>query len=104
MSRYILLPVSDGDPVSITLPGGLITNDLYDELKHKVINKTKLKWLLEQLAYNQISEADQGGIEYQDKNVSDVILREALIDTCNNEFFEKYEDFYKLLRKCNITF
>ena len=41
--------------------------DIYDELKPQVINKKKLKELLEQLAMNCVEEADNGGITWKDK-------------------------------------
>lgn len=104
MSRYILVPVSDGEKRSITIPQDLVCNDLYEEIKPKVINKKKLAELLEQLATNCVEEADNGGIIWNNKHFSDVNLREALTDTCNSDFLEKHEDFYRLLRKLDIVF
>ena len=105
MSRYLLMPVDDEkESITVEIPEGLICSTMFDEIKHKVINKKKLRWLLQQLAKNEISESDDGQITLQDKKVSNVNLREALIDTCNSEFFEKYEDFYELLRKFDIVF
>lgn len=105
MSRYILVPAAgDAENRSIEIPSDLVCNDIYDELRPKVINKKKLKELLEQLAMNCVEEADNGGIIWKDKHYSDNNLRQALTDSCNSEFFEKHEDFYRLLRKLDIVF
>ena len=104
MSRYILLPVTDGDPVSIKIPPGLVSNELYDTVKDKVANREKLKWLIQSLARNDISAAHNGNVCYRDIELNNVNLNEAVTDCCNNKFFEKYEKFYELLRTCSITF
>ena len=105
MSRYILVPVSESTgKQSITIPDDLVTNDLYEDIKPDVINKKKLKDLIIQLAMNSVEEAENGGIMWKDKHFSNVNLRQALIDTCNSEFLEKHEDFYRLLRKFDIVF
>ena len=104
MSRYILVPVSDGEKQAISVPNGLVCNDIYEEVRPSVINKKKLKWLLEQLSMNCVEEADNGGIIWKDKQYSDNNLRAALTDTCNSEFLEKHEEFYRLLRKLDIVF
>ena len=104
MSRYILVPVDDGDCISLKIPQGLVCNEMFEDLKHKVINKKKLKMLIQELAANLISESEEGYMTRKDEQISDVKLRDALIDTCNSEFFEKYESFYKILRQLGITF
>ena len=105
MSRYLLMPVDDSkDPVTVEVPEGLICNTMFDDIKHQVINKKKLRWLLQQLVKHDVSESDEGYITLKDKKVSNVILRDALIDTCNSEFYEKHEDFYEILRKFDIVF
>ena len=104
MSRYILVPVSEGEKREITIPKDLVCNEIYDEIRPNVINKAKLKELLEKLIMNSVEEADNGGIIWNDKHFSDVNLRQALTNTCNGEFFERHEDFYRLLRKLNVVF
>ena len=104
MSRYILVPVGEGDVINVSIPKGLVCNIMYDELQDKVADKPKLKMLLEKLACNQISESEDGFILRREAEVSDIILREALVDTCNNRFFEKHEDFYTILRSIGVTF
>jgi hypothetical protein len=104
MSRYILVPVDDGDCISLSIPQGLVCNEMFEDLKNKVMNKKKLKTLIQELASNLISESEDGCITRKDKKISNVKLRDALIDTCNSEFFEKYESFYKILRDLGITF
>ncbi len=104
MSRYILVPMGEGDVVNVSIPKGLVCNIMYDELQDKVTDKPKLKMLLEKLACNQITESEDGRILRKEGKVSDIILREALIDTCNMRFFEKYEDFYTILRNIGVTF
>jgi len=104
MSRYILVPIDNGDAISLSIPEGLVCNEMYEDLRHKVMNKKKLKKLIQELASNLISESEEGYITSNDKKISDVKLREALIDTCNSEFYEKYESFYKILRNLGITF
>ena len=102
MSRYILFPADDSnnDMKTITIPEGLIFNELYMDLREKVINKSKFKMIADTLARHDIAESKDGGILQGDKMIArDIDLRAALVDTCNSEFFEKYEDFYKILRK-----
>ena len=50
MSRYLLIPVSEGEAKTILIPDGLISDDIYKDLEQHVINKNRLKWLLRQLA------------------------------------------------------
>ena len=105
MSRYILVPVDGHDETrTVELPPGLVPNLLFDELKREVENKNKLLNLLEKMGRKRISETDDGCISIGDDKVSDINLRRAVIDTCNNKFSERYEDFYNILRKCGITF
>ena len=92
------------ESITVEIPDGIMCSTMFDKLKNQVINKKKLRWLLQELVKNQVSETDDGHITHKDKKVSDVILRDALVDTCNSEFYEKYEDFYKLLRKFDIIF
>ena len=56
MSRYILVPTAEGTEKSITTD--LVCDVIYEELKNDVINKQKLKRVLEQLARNQNSESE----------------------------------------------
>ena len=104
MSRYLLIPVSEGEAKTILIPDGLISDDIYKDLEQHVINKNKLKWLLRQLALNDITEDDNGCVVCRDNNAVEIKFRDALIDICNNDFHEKYEKFYALLRNFNITF
>lgn len=104
MSRYILVPVEDGNNLSISIPKGIVCNVLYDELSPKVKNDQRLDWLLKQLAVNFIMEDDDGVMTVKDQRIPDINLREALIDTCNDKFLQKHEQFYSILRKFNITF
>ena len=107
MSRYILLPVdnANSEAKTITIPDGLVFNELYVDLRPKVINKSKLKMITDVFAKNEISEADDGSILQRDKKIAEGFsLKEALVDTCNNKFLEKYERFYKILRMLDIVF
>ena len=107
MSRYLLIPTDEtnAEIKTIMVPNGLIFNELYTNIRHEVINKSKLKMIAECLARNEISETEEGAILHKDKKVAEGFnLREALIDTCNNNFLEKYEQFYKLLRMFDIVF
>lgn len=107
MSRYLLIPADEtsADIKTVTVPEGLIFNELYINLRDKVINKSKLKMIADCLARNEISETEDGAILHRDKKVAEGFnLRDALIDTCNNTFLEKYEQFYKLLRMFDIIF
>ena len=105
MSRYLLMPIdNDKEAITVEIPNGLVCSTMFDELKDQVLNKKKLRWLLQQLVKNNVSESEDGFITHKDKKVSEVILRDALVDTCNSEFYEKYEDFYELLRKFDIIF
>lgn len=107
MSRYILFP-ADGDSSdvkTISVPEGLIFNELYMDLRDEVINKSKLKMIVDTLARHDITESKDGSMMQGDKKIADGIdLRAALIDCCNGIFLEKYEKFYKILRKCDIVF
>lgn len=104
MSRYILVPAEGGSVVTIDIPNGLVCNDLYDELKPKVKDVNRLQWLLRQLGMNIITEDRDGTMMIDNRRIPDVILRECLIDTCNNTFLEKHEKFYSTLRDFNVTF
>jgi beta-galactosidase beta subunit len=92
------------DAITVEIPEGIMCSTMFDEIKHQVINKKKLRGLLQQLAKHNVSESDDGKITLEGKKVSDVILKDALIDTCNSEFFEKHEDFYEILNKFDIVF
>ena len=104
MSRYILLPVSEGHPLTIKMPPGLVSTELYDSVKDRVTDREKLKWLIQSLARNSISAASNGNVCYEDTELDNVNLNAVVEDCCNNKFHEKYEKFYELLRSCNITF
>ena len=107
MSRYLLIPADDTstDVKTITVPNGLIFNELYIDLRQKVINKSKLKMIVDALASNEITEAADGSIHQRNERILDGFnLKDALVDTCNNNFCEKYEKFYRLLRKLGIVF
>ena len=104
MSRYLLVPVDGGDQLPIKIPPGLVCNTLFDAIKSRVKDKSRLSWLIKQLALNCITEDDDGVMICKDKRIPDVMLRDAIIDTCNNLFLEKNESFYKILRNFNITF
>lgn len=106
MSRYILVPVEgdDKDNIPVTLPDGLVYDELYEELQSKVDDIKKLKRLLKTLFENGVEEGDEGSIIHQGQKISNILLRDAVIDTCNSKFYEKYEMFYKLLRKFKVIF
>lgn len=104
MTRYILFPADDEGDVKYTqLPKNLVSNDIYEGIKQRVKDRIKLKAILKQLAKNGISESENGGIMLGDDQFSNINLRSALVDTCNNVFYEKYEQFYELLRKLEIN-
>ena len=104
MSCYILVPVEDGTELSINLPKGLVCNILYDDLESKVKDVDRLQWLVKQLALNVITEDNDGVMLIKDKRIPSVNLREALVDTCNDKFLEKHEQFYTILRKFDVVF
>ena len=104
MSRYILVLVEDGTELSINLPKGLVCNVLYDDLESKVKDVDRLQWLVKQLALNVITEDNDGVMLIKDKRIPSVNLREALVDTCNDKFLEKHEQFYTILRQFDVVF
>lgn len=103
MSRYILIPVDDGEAKTLDIPPGLIVNSLYDNLSSKVADKKRLKWLTIQLAKNRISEGQDGGITCKDRCLFNFKLRTVVKDICNHRYLEEYEPFYKFLRSVNVT-
>ena len=92
------------DNVSITVPEGLVNDEIYEGLKNEVMDKKKLRRILKTMFTNGVEEGEDGCIIYQDERMPDISLRDALMDTCNGKFCEKHEIFYKLLRKFNIVF
>lgn len=98
------MPIDEGDQMTIKIPPGLVCNTMFDEMKEKVDDKMRLKWLLKQLALNCVTEDDDGVMVCKDRREPDVNLRDAIVDTCNNRFLEKNERFYKILRDFNVTF
>lgn len=103
MSRYILVPVEDGEMKTVNIPPQLIVNSLYDELSSEVTDKQRLKWLTIQLAKNRISEDDDGSVTCKDRCLFDLKLRTVVKDICNHKYFEEYEPFYSFLRNVNVT-
>ena len=53
---------------------------------------------------NDITEDDNGCVVCRDNNAVEIKFRDGLIDICNNDFHEKYEKFYALLRKTNVLY
>lgn len=103
MSRYLLVPVDDGEERGIMLPKGLMVNTIYDNLKDSVSNKKLLKSLTKEMSRKGIDEDESGCIVCKDTTVSNLNLRKVLADTCNNRFSKNNEQFYQILRDNNIT-
>ena len=104
MSRYILVPVDDGDIRNLIVPNGIVCSNVYESLKCKVKDVKKLKSLIKDLSKNEISEGEDGSVVCRDINLKSINLRDVLRDICNSKFHEKYEEFYEMLRKFDIIF
>ena len=106
MSRYLLVPVDglEKESKEVTIPNDLVVDPFADLYQH-VRDKELLKNLLVKLFKFGISEDPAlGYVKYKDNVLSGVKFRDALLDSCNGEFLECYEPFYKLLRKFDIIF
>ena len=58
---------NDKEAITVEIPNGLVCSTMFDELKDQVINKKKLRWLLQQLVKNNVSESEDGFITHKDK-------------------------------------
>ena len=105
MARYLLVPVEgfDRQTKELTIPDGLVVNS-YEYLYKHVSDKDKLKNLLLRLSKSEISQNEHGLVKHENNILDGVIFNNAVIDSCNGQYLEYYEPFYKLLRKFGIVF
>ena len=104
MSRYLLIPAEEmggGKVLTIDIPEGLVSGGIYSALEGEVKDRMGLRRILEKMRENNIVETQEGYVKYGNK-VFKIKMRDALLHTVNHVFLERYEDFYKLLRKCGI--
>ena len=100
---YFLIPTEGfhGEPREVQLPNGL---NPYEELYKKIKNKKKFKKLLLQLAKTDIGR-NMNGVVIDKRNIlHGISFNDAILNSCNGIFLDSYEEFYRLLRRCGITF
>ena len=69
MSRYLLVPADGkGESTSISIPAGLVGNDLFTTLQEHVKDKNRLQWLLTEFSRHGISESDEGLVNFKNKD------------------------------------
>ena len=85
----------------ITIVDGLV--DSYGDLYNRVSDKDKLKKLLIQLTNSQIGCNEDGFVKHNNAILDEIIFRDAIIDSCNGNYMDCYESFYKLLRNNGIV-
>ena len=100
---YFLVPTQGfhGEPKEVKLPKGLNSNE---EVYKNVKNKKKLKRLLLRLSRTDIGRTKDGFVADKNDVLHDINFTDAIINSCNGNFFESYEEFYCLLRKFGIIF
>ena len=100
---YMLMPTDGfhGGPKELKLPKGLNSNkDIYKKVK----NKKKLKKLLLRLSRTDIGRTKDGFVADKSNVLHNINFTDAIINSCNGNFFKSHEEFYCLLRKFGITF
>ena len=108
MSRHILIPasetrksllveVSTNEVKTISLPAGIFEPDMFK----RVHDTRKLRNLLLKISMSKISRSKEGTICH-DGEKFDVSHDDAVVDSCNRIFKEKYEPLYCLFAKNNI--
>ena len=108
MSRHILIPasetrksllveVSTNEVKTISLPAGIFEPDMFK----RVHDTRKLRNLLLKISMSKISRSKEGTICH-DGEKFDVSHDDAVVDSCNSIFKEKYEPLYCLFAKNNI--
>lgn len=101
-SKYFLIPVEgfNQSVKEISLPHNL---GVHNKLISKAKNIRAFKNLLIKLSKTRIQRTKDGIIRDNNKSVN-VDYDKALLDSCNNRFSLKLEEFYCLLREHGITF
>lgn len=102
MTRYLLIPVGDGECKEINIPNGLIV-DICQDLEDKIPDKKALRLLVTDLAKQDILETRDGFISMRGKELG-LKFRDVVVNILNSSFLEEYEDFLLDLRKIGITF
>lgn len=102
MSRYLLIPVGEGDIKEISIPNGLIV-DVCHDLEDRVPDKAALRLLVTNLARHDIIESRDGFVVMKGKELS-LKFRDFVVNILNCIFLEEYENFLLDLRKIGITF
>lgn len=102
MSRYLLIPVGDGECKEINIPNGLIV-DICHDLENRIPDKKALRLLVTNLARHDILESRDGFIAMNGKELG-LNFRDFVVNILNSSFLEQYEDFLLDLRKIGITF
>ncbi len=108
MSRHILIPASEvgksylvevetNQTKTIRIPEGIFKPDIFEN----VHDTRKLRNLLLKISMSKISRSKEGTICH-DGEKFDVSHDDAVVDSCNRIFKEKYEPLYCLLAKNDI--
>lgn len=100
---YVLVPVEglQKQTKELYLPSGL---NPYLQVFKTVKYRKKLRQLLLQLAKTDIRRNKDGTVGDKHRTLQNIDYDNAVLDSCNGNFREIYEEFYCLLRKVGITF
>ena len=100
---YFLVPTEgfQSESREIQLPSGL---NPYPKLHLRVTNKKKFKKMLLKLLKANITRNKDGFVTDGNNILHGIDYNNAVVDSCNGNFFKSYEEFYCLLRKFGITF
>ena len=102
-SRYFLIPVEgfNQSVQEITLP---INLDVHNKLFSEANDIKAFKNLLVKISKTRIQRTKDGKIYDNNNNNINVDYDRAILDSCNDNFSNDFEEFYCILRQHGITF
>ena len=110
MSRHILIPASEtgkcylvevetNKAKTLRMPDGIFKPEIFNKVK----DTRKLRNILYDISKSGISRSKEGAI-CSNGEALNISHDNAIVDSCNGIFREKYEPFYCILGNYDITF
>ena len=114
MSRHIIVPNEDRQNIFKLIPTEGLTDqvkeiELPESIIPNIIDSKQIKSgkhlsdLMLKFSKSDIGRSKDGYLTVKNK-ISEINFDDFVVDCCNGDFREKYENVYCLLRNCGITF
>ena len=86
MSRYLLVPVDDGEEETVHITSGIVCDT--PEIKKRVKDKVRLRKLMKELSVHHITESPDGQIMCRNTKCVNVNFNDAVVDFERSDFVD----------------